>query len=103
MLRRMTTKTTTPSAPKHTSGLTRKDYADAVAKMNAMVKSGEITSEQMQQRLEAMRSKGPQGGRKFKEISDDCMALRRRIRAAMGEGAIASKEAKKIWEAEGCP
>jgi hypothetical protein len=28
--------------------------------MAAMVKSGEITQEQMQQRLEAMRSKDPQ-------------------------------------------
>ena len=40
--------------------ITRKDFAAAAAKMAAMVKSGEITQEQMQQRLEAMRSKDPQ-------------------------------------------
>ena len=38
------------------STITRKDYAKAVAKMYAMVKSGEITNEQMRQRLDGMKA-----------------------------------------------
>ena len=52
--------------------LTRADYAEASRKMEAMVESGEITREQMQQRLDRMRmamggtkSKTPRHGRRI--------------------------------------
>ena len=86
------------------SKITRKDYDDAVAKMTKMVKDGEITREQMQQRLDRMKGGVAQDdSSKRKEMSDDCMALGRRIRTAMGKGEMTREEAKEIWEAQGCP
>ena len=83
------------------SKITRKDYDDAVAKM---VKDGEMTREQMQQRLDRMKGGVAQDdSSKRKEMSDDCMALGRRIRTAMGKGEMTREEAKEIWEAQGCP
>jgi hypothetical protein len=46
-----------PAEPKESSQrtVTRQDYAEAQAKMEKMVQAGEITREQMQQRLASMR------------------------------------------------
>jgi hypothetical protein len=58
----------------------------------------------MQQRLDRMKGGVAQDdSSKRKEMSDDCMALGRRIRTAMGKGEMTREEAKEIWEAQGCP
>jgi polyhydroxyalkanoate synthesis regulator phasin len=78
----------------------RARYQEAADKMAEMVKAGEITREQMQQRLDRMK-KGMSGNDR-EEVSDDCMALRRRLGEAVRNGAMTREEAGKIWEEEGC-
>jgi len=58
----------------------------------------------MQERLEAMGSvmresmrDGDRG-----DMSDDCMALRRRLGQAVRNGDMTREEAGKVWEDEGC-
>ena len=87
--------------------ITREDYAQAKAKMLRMVKAGEITREQMQERLDGMKKAMSGGDReeasdRREEVSDDCMALRRRIGEAVRNGDMTREEAGKIWEEEGC-
>ena len=71
-----------------------------------MVKAGEITREQMQERLDGMKKAMSGGDREEasdrQEVSDDCMALRRRLGEAVRNGAMTREEAGKIWEEEGC-
>jgi polyhydroxyalkanoate synthesis regulator phasin len=84
--------------------ITKEAYDEAAAKMARMVKAGEITREQMQQRLDrmgkAMRESAR--GEERREISDDCMALRIRLGTAVRNGDMTREEAGKIWEEEGC-
>ncbi|MFT4593821.1 MAG: hypothetical protein ACI9JK_001535, partial [Phycisphaerales bacterium] len=84
--------------------ITKEEYDEAAAKMARKVKAGEITREQMQNRLEAI-------GRKLKEsmrggdredMSDDCMTLRRQLGEAVRSGEMTREESGKIWEEEGC-
>jgi cell division protein FtsB len=85
--------------------ITREDYATAQAEMQAMVDKGEITEEQMNARLNRMRkmiARG-NGSSERREMSDECKELGRRIRTAVGNGNMTSEEARKLWEAEGCP
>ena len=87
--------------------ITREDYAQAKAKMLRMVKAGEITREQMQQRLDRMKEAMSGDNReevsdRRDEASDDCMALRRRIGEAVRNGDMTREEAGKVWEEEGC-
>jgi len=124
---------------------TKEEYGAAAAKMVSMVKAGEITREQMQQRLDrmskAMASKDDEdrdawagfkrrieaavesgvmtleesreayeGFRRRmaarddqrEKLSDDCMALRRKLGEAVRNGEMTREEAGKIWEDEGC-
>ena len=91
-------------ATKSKSTLTDNDHDNAAAKMARMVKAGKMTREQMQQRLDRMKAEATQGDRaQRKEVSDDCMALGRRLRTAMEQGEMTSEEAKALWEAQGCP
>ena len=85
--------------------ITREDYATAQAEMQAMVDKGEITEEQMNARLNRMRKMSARGGgnSERREISDECMELGRRIRTAVENGDMTSEEARKLWNAEGCP
>ena len=84
--------------------ITKEAYVEASAKMARMVKAGEITREQMQERLEAMGSvmRESARGEDRGEISDDCMALRRKLGEAVRNGEMTREEAGKIWEEEGC-
>ena len=76
----------------------RARYKEASDKMIEMVKSGEITREQMKARLnrmkKAMASKD--------ERSDDCIELRKKLGEAVRNGEMTREEAGKIWEEEGC-
>ena len=85
--------------------ITREDYAAAQAEMQAMVDKGEITEDQMNGRLNRMRkmiARG-NGNSERREMSDECKELGRRIRTAVENGNMTSEEARKLWEAEGCP
>ena len=85
--------------------ITREDYATAQAEMQAMVDTGDITEDQMNARLNRMRkmiARG-NGNSERREMSDECKELGRRIRTAVGNGDMTSEEARKLWEAEGCP
>jgi len=85
--------------------ITREDYAAAQAEMQAMVDKGEITEDQMNGRLNRMRkmiARG-NGNSERREMSDECKQLGRRIRTAVENGNMTSEEARKLWEAEGCP
>jgi len=82
--------------------ITKEEYDAAASKMARMVKAGEITREQMQERLEAMGSamrESMRGGDRG-DMSDDCMALRRRLGQAVRNGDMTREEAKKVWEDE---
>ena len=82
--------------------ITKEEYDAAASKMASMVKAGEITREQMQERLEAMGSamrESMRGGDRG-DMSDDCMALRRRLGQAVRNGDMTREEAKKVWEDE---
>ena len=90
-----------------TKQITKEDYDLAASKMLRMVKAGEITREQMQERLDGMKKAMSGGDReeasdRREEVSDDCMALRRRLGEAVRNGAMTREEAGKIWEEEGC-
>ena len=82
----------------------RARYQEASDKMLKMVEAGEITREQMQQRLDRMgrAMKESARGEERREISDDCMALRIRLGTAVRNGDMTREEAGKIWEEEGC-
>ena len=94
--------------------ITRADYADAQAAMQKMVDAGKITKEQMDARLGEMRKmigsgrgEARRGGERAnggdgRGISDECMALRRRLGAAVTNGEMTREEAGEIWQAEGC-
>ncbi len=41
-------------------------------------------------------------GRDHQELSDDCMALRRKLGTAVRNGEMTREEAGKVWEEEGC-
>ena len=84
--------------------ITKEAYDEAAAKMIRMVKAGEITREQMQERLDAMGSAMRESirGEESREISDDCMGLRRRLGQAVRNGDMTREEAGRIWEEEGC-
>jgi sigma54-dependent transcription regulator len=85
--------------------ITREDYAAAQAEMQAMVDKGEITEDLMNARLNRMRKMFARGNdnSERREMSDECKQLGRRIRTAVGNGDMTSEEARKLWEAEGCP
>jgi polyhydroxyalkanoate synthesis regulator phasin len=83
--------------------ITKEEYAQAKSKMLRMVKTGEITREQMQQRLDRMSQvEASKDDNQRGESSDDCMALRRRLGQAVRNGEMTREEAGKIWEEEGC-
>ena len=82
------------------SQITKEEYDAAASKMARMVKAGEITREQMQERLEAMGSAMRKSMRGGDNVSDDCMALRRRLGQAVRNGDMTREEAKKVWEDE---
>ena len=83
--------------------ITKEDYDEAAAKMARMVKAGEITREQMQQRLDRMsQAEASKDDGQRRELSDDCMALRRKLGEAVRNGEMTREEAGKIWEEEGC-
>ena len=84
--------------------ITKEEYDAAASKMARMVKAGEITRKQMQERLEAMGSamrESMRGGDRG-DMSDDCMALRRRLGQAVRNGDMTREDAAKIWQDEGC-
>jgi len=85
--------------------ITREDYVKAEAEMKKMVAEGKITEDQMNARLNRMRKMSARGGgnSERREISDECMELGRRIRTAVENGDMTSEEARKLWNAEGCP
>ena len=112
-----------PIATKDKSSvMTEEDYDEAAANLARLVKAGEITREQMQEELAVMRSimndkwlmlRKPDsddladdmidmGTEPQKIISDDCMALRRRLAEGVRNGDLTDEESKKIWEREGC-
>ncbi len=83
--------------------ITKEEYAQAKAKMLRMLKSGEITREQMQQRLDRMSQvEASKDDNQRGESSDDCTALRRRLGEAVRNGDMTREEAGKIWKEEGC-
>jgi hypothetical protein len=41
-------------------------------------------------------------GQNRKEISDDCIALRKKLGEAVRSGEMTREEAGKIWDEEGC-
>ena len=69
--------------------------------MQKMVDTGEITGEQMKQRLGEMRK---MIGRSDDSsgVSDDCMKLRIELGEALRAGEMTREEAAVIWENEGC-
>ena len=94
--------------------LTRADYAQAQAKMQAMVEAGKLTQAQMTEKLSAMRKMIGRGrgqargggeranGGDGRGVSDECMTLRRRLGAAVSNGDMTREEAGEVWRAEGC-
>ena len=84
--------------------ITQEEYDEAAAKMARMVKAGEITREQMQERLKTMGKamRESASGKERGKISDDCMALRRRLGQAVRNGDMTREQAGKIWKEEGC-
>jgi polyhydroxyalkanoate synthesis regulator phasin len=69
-----------------------------------MVEAGKITREEMRERLSAMRRAIGEynQGQNRKEISDDCIALRKKLGEAVRSGEMTREEAGKIWDEEGC-
>jgi polyhydroxyalkanoate synthesis regulator phasin len=71
--------------------LTRADYAEASRKMEAMVESGEITREQMQQRLDRMRM--AMGGTKSKAVTKaDYKDAEKKMGAMVKAGEITKEQ-----------
>ena len=66
----------------------REAYADFRRRM------GTKDGEDRDHRRDADRDRG--------DISDDCLALRRKLGAAVRNGEMTREEAGKIWEDEGC-
>ena len=64
-----------------------------------MLEAGEITREQMQQRLERMKAGSEE---KKADPSDDCIKLRQRLGDALRAGEMTREEAAEIWRKEGC-
>ena len=76
---------------------TRADYAEASRKMEAMVESGEITREQMQQRLDRMRM--AMGGTKSKGFTKaDYMEAEKKMTAMVESGEITEGQMKQRLE-----
>ena len=76
---------------------TRADYAEASRKMEAMVESGEITREQMQQRLDRMRM--AMGGTKSKVYTKaDYMEAEKKMTAMVESGEITKPQMKQRLE-----
>ena len=76
---------------------TRADYAEASRKMEAMVESGEITREQMQQRLDRMRM--AMGGTKSKAFTKaDYMEAEKKMTAMVESGEITKGQMKQRLE-----
>jgi len=75
--------------------MTKEDYAQGVAKMNRMVKAGEITGEQMEARLNRMKK--AMGGEKEKS-NDRAQAyltkIGTEIKVAIANGELTSEEGK---------
>jgi len=75
--------------------MTKEDYAQGVAKMNRMVKAGEITGEQMEARLNRMKK--AMGGEKEKS-NDRAQAYLTKvgteIKVAVANGELTSEEGK---------
>ena len=80
--------------------MTKEDYAQGVAKMNRMVKAGEITREQMEARLNRMKK--AMGGEKEKS-NDRAQAYLTKvgteIRAAVSNGEMTPEEGKAKYAA----
>ena len=76
---------------------TRADYAEASRKMEAMVESGEITREQMKQRLDRMRM--AMGGTKSKAFTKaDYMEAEKKMTAMVESGEITEGQMKQRLE-----
>ena len=76
---------------------TRADYAEASRKMEAMVESGEITREQMQQRLDRMRM--AMAGTKSKVYTKaDYMEAEKKMTAMVESGEITKPQMKQRLE-----
>ena len=78
--------------------ITKKVYDQALAKMTEMVKAGEITREQMEQRLERM-GRIVAGEDQPDGTSDECRVLGIVLRKAVSTGEMTAEEAKAAWEA----
>jgi hypothetical protein len=77
--------------------LTRADYAEASRKMEAMVESGEITREQMQQRLDRMRM--AMGGTKSKAVTKaDYKDAEKKMGAMVKAGEITKEQMQQRLE-----
>jgi polyhydroxyalkanoate synthesis regulator phasin len=98
---------------------TRAAYAEAQVSMQQMVDAGKITQEQMDARLvemrkmigrgrgDARRGDAGRGGERAnggdgEGRSDECLALRRKLGAAVTNGEMTREEAGEVWRAEGC-
>ena len=85
-------------------GNSKADYDKAVKKMTEMVKSGKITREQMQQRLEGMKEEKPASGSRDldelkKTIEASLKAMGTDLRKQVAAGEISEADAKAKYDA----